>query len=141
MSQNTTNQSIKSNSPSKPSLSHRSSRTTLNSNLSPSNLVSNDSNSIASTPYSLDPNDEIWIEFLNSLNDPQNLNQNVASNKSNSNQSKEVNQSENRDCLNDNDDVSDDPDFTVCLENYDFDDPDNMEEWLQIPSLIFIKFE
>lgn len=63
----------------------------------------------ASTPSAYDPNDQIYQEFLNHL---------LAGDQS-------VKENESPSKLIDNDDASEDPDFTICLENYnenlDFD--------------------
>lgn len=113
---------------------HKSQRS-LNSSLN--NLIQTDA--LAATPCSIiDSNDEIWIEFLNSLNEPFALNQNLNQNCSEPSDQTSFNETRasctNQDNSNDNDDATDDPDFTVCLENYDLDEPDYMDDWLQIPS-------
>lgn len=80
----------------------------------------------ASTPLSInDPNDDLWFEFLNSLQQPRILEDDSSLN------SKE-NNSLNK--LNDNDDATEDPDFTVCLESCDLEEPDYLDDWFQVPS-------
>ena len=80
-----------------------------NTNLNLSNAANDSLLTSASTPLSAyDPNDQIYQEFLNHLlTGDQSIKENESPNK-----------------LNDNDDANEDPDFTICLENYenlDFD--------------------
>ena len=84
----------------------------------------------ASTPASLvDANDDLWLEFINSLQQPLGLDANDQS----------AGDVANGDYLNlnsrliDNDDANEDPDFTVSLDNCELDDPD---DWFQVPSKI-----
>lgn len=80
----------------------------------------------ASTPISInDPNDDLWFEFLNSLQQP-----NTLFDENNSSHAKE-NSSLNK--LNDQDDANEDPDFTVCLESCDLEEPDYLDDWFQVP--------
>jgi hypothetical protein len=88
-----------------------------NSHLSLSNI--NDSLATsASTPISInDPNDDLWFEFLNSLHEPKP-------------QDTSLNSKTKLD-----DDENEDPDFTVCLESCDFEGPDYLDDWFQVPSM------
>ncbi len=80
----------------------------------------------ASTPLSLcDPNDELWFQFLSSLQEPAPLDEQTSFNNNTSFNSR-------KDVTNPDDD--DDPDFTVCLENVDVDDRDFLDDWFQVPS-------
>jgi hypothetical protein len=147
------------------SFNSKSSSQYLNVNFSP-NTPNN-----ASTPSSV-LDDEIWFEFLQSLNQPIQTNSyNNANNSENShnlNSDTNVNTSEQQQhqhnqieyayktrkvaastaantTINslasfvnssiDNDDATDDPDFTVCLDNCDLDDPDYIDDWYQVPSI------
>ena len=157
-----------------------------------SSVTSSNNNTVASI---VDPNDEIWFEFLSSLHEPikqsqpneqstsvhlnnnnnnsnnnqsnSNLTNNTQenysnddnienSNRSNNNNNNEFNfntssnqinvctNSSNSNYLNydinnfiDNDDPDQDPDFTVCLDNYELDDPDYVDDWFQVPSMTY----
>lgn len=85
----------------------------------------------SSSNFIIDPNDQIWYEFLSSLNEPVDLpsvsNENDKQTPANEDGSSLKTSNV---LLADNDDAADDPDFTVCLDNCDLDEPD----WFQIPS-------
>jgi hypothetical protein len=111
----------------------------------------------ASTPASaIDPNEDIlWVEFLNSLQEPttalaSNLNDtNISySNRNTSSTYNTPNRASNNNNtfiniahLIDNDDVNDDPDFTIGLDNCDLEDLDYMDECFHVPSKSFVKLE
>ena len=94
------------------------------SQLSSSNLVVSSPYSInASTPSSIiDPQDDLWLEFLNSLQESKEI------------EGSNVQSKNNVDKLIDQDDANDDPDFTLCLDNCDLEEPDYLDEWFQVPS-------
>ena len=98
------------------------------SQLSSSNLVESSPYSItASTPSSIiDPQDDLWLEFLNSLQESKQVEDNNLHSKNNG------------DKLIDQDDANDDPDFTLCLDNCDLEEPDYLDEWFQVPSKFFL---
>lgn len=103
----------------------------------------------ASTPASAaDPNEDIlWVEFLNSLQDPaaSNLNENnINFNNQNTSSAFNTPSRANNTFINiahliDNDDVNDDPDFTIGLDNCDLEDIDYMDECFHVPSKSFFK--
>ncbi|RNA35254.1 hypothetical protein BpHYR1_016312 [Brachionus plicatilis] len=87
---------------------------------------------ISSAPSSInDPNDEIWIEFLNSLNQ-QPPSGNSAEKNSEQNPNSDEKPTDDEQTV-DNDDAADDPDFTVCLENCDLEDPYYPDACFQVP--------
>jgi hypothetical protein len=103
--------------------------------------------------------DEIWIDFVTNLHNQPKIDVNYSQASSNLVYSSNYNNNEatkqaenshadvfaNKDSNSrssfvngslDNDDPSDDPDFTVT-ENNDLDDPDYLDDWFQVPSKYF----
>lgn len=78
-----------------------------------------------------DPNEEIWIEFLNSLhqNIPESNTEEKITEENENNDEKQTEDSP----IADNDDAADDPDFTVSLENCDLEDPYFPDACFQVP--------
>jgi hypothetical protein len=91
--------------------------------------------------------DEIWIDFVTNLNNQPaaQANNNLVYSSYNNTETRQQTQTDvfaNRDSNSrssfvngsiDNDDPSDDPDFTVTETN-DLDDPDYLDDWFQVPS-------
>ncbi len=98
--------------------------------LSSSNLVDSYSNTAstpgnASTPGIEDPQDNLWMEFLNSLQDQ---NKETTDKKSQTVACGGTNK-----LIDHDDDGLDDPDFTLCLDNHELDEPDYVDKWLHVP--------
>ncbi len=101
--------------------------------LSSSNLVESYSNTAstpgnASTPGLEDPQDNLWMEFLNSLQDQRKDNDDNTNGNSQAVASSSGNQ-----LIDHDDDGLDDPDFTLCLDNHELDEPDYVDKWLHVP--------
>lgn len=99
----------------------------LNQKSSSSNILS-----FSSTSCSInDPNDEIWFEFLNSLNQhtPNSSSVEKFAEQNSNIDEKFIDDGQ----TGDNDDATDDPDFTVCLENCDLEDPYYPDACFQVP--------
>lgn len=97
-----------------------------------SEKLSHKSSNTLSTSCSInDPNDEIWFEFLSSLAqerpDPSSADKCPEQSSNSDEKSTEDEQT------GDNDDAADDPDFTVCLENCDLEDPYFPDACFQVP--------
>lgn len=92
-------------------------------NKSSSNLFESSHSNSASTPIGTveDPQDDLWMEFLNSLQQPKNNSNNVTQT---SVSSKLIDQDEAD---------HDDPDFTLCLDNCDLEEPGYIDKWFQVP--------